>query len=73
MTSTYRRDHEPSPLWDEYERLSSSGRASITTAVDAFEVLHPTPAASESEKRALRRAFARFLIDSGKASEEGLV
>jgi hypothetical protein len=73
MTSAYRRDHEPSPLWDEYERLAVSGRTAIAAAVVSFEALYPAPAASEAELRALRRAFARFLIDSGKASEEGLV
>lgn len=73
MTSTYRRDHEPFPTNDEFERLSVSGRATITAAVVSFEASYPTPVASEAEKRALRRAMARFLIDSGKAETAGLV
>lgn len=73
MTSTYRRDHEPFPRNDEYERLGSGARTAIASAVTAFEALYPTPEASEGETRALQRAFARYLIDSGKASAAGLL
>jgi hypothetical protein len=73
MTSAYRRDHEPFPRNDEFERLASSGRTAITAAVVSFEALYPTPEASAGETRALERAFARYLIDSGKASAAGLV
>lgn len=73
MTSAYRRDHEPFPRNDEFERIALSGRTAITAAVTSFEALYPTPAASAGETRALERAFARYLIDSGKASAAGLV
>jgi hypothetical protein len=73
VTSAYRRDHEPFPRNDEYERIALSGRLDIDAAIVSFEALYPTPAAPESETRALRRAFARYLIDSGKASAAGLV
>ncbi len=73
MTSTYRRDHEPFPRNDEYERLASSGRAAIASAVTTFEALYPLPVASAGETAALKRAFARYLIDSGKASTAGLL
>lgn len=73
MTSSYRRDHEPFPRNDEFERLGASGRVAITSAIVAFEALYPTPAATSGETRALERAFARYLIDSGKASQAGLV
>lgn len=73
MTSAYRRDHEPFLTNDEFERLAVGGRNDITAAVTTFEALYPTPVANANEKRALRRAFARFLIDSGKASTAGLV
>lgn len=73
MTSAYRRDHEPFPRNDEFERIAASGRTAITAAVVAFAALYPTPPAAEGETRALKRAFARYLIDSGKASQAGLV
>ena len=71
MTSAYRRDHEPFPRFDEYERLGAGARADIVDAVSAFEAQYAEPTASEAERRALRRAMARFLIDSGKASAAG--
>lgn len=72
MSSNYRRDHEPFPTNDEYERLAVDGREDIAAIVVTFEALYPTPAASAGETRALHRAFARYLIDSGKASAAGL-
>jgi hypothetical protein len=73
MTSAYRRDHEPFPRNDEFERIATAGRTNITAAIDAFEALYPLPVAPQSETRALERAFARYLIDTGKASTAGLV
>jgi hypothetical protein len=37
MTSTYRRDHEPFPRNDEYERVSEAGRTIINNAAAFFE------------------------------------
>lgn len=76
MTSTYRRDHEPMPTWDEYERLSVDGRTVINNAAAFFEGqadTDSTPVPSEGERRALKRAMARFVIDSGIASSRGWV
>jgi hypothetical protein len=73
MTSAYRRDHEPFPRNDEFERLGVGARTDIVAAVVAFEALYPSPSASSGETRALERAFARYLIDSGKASAAGEV
>lgn len=75
MTSTYRRDHEPFPRNDEFERVSSAGRAVIETAADGFETDAMTGTSgvtvSAGERVALRRAMARFVIDSGIASARG--
>lgn len=73
MTSAYRRDHIKSVKNDEFERLSAPVRAVIVAQCSAFEALYPTPVASTGEMLALRRAMARFLIDSGKASLVGAV
>jgi hypothetical protein len=73
VTSAYRRDHILNATNDEFERLSVSGRINVTAAVAALAALYPTPVASSGERRALERAMARYLIDSGKASAAGLV
>ncbi len=73
MTSDYRRDHILSASHDEFERLTGPARTDIVAAIDAFAVLYPAPAASAGEKMALQRAFARYLIDSGKASSAGVL
>ena len=76
MTSTYRRDHEPFPRNDEFDRLAEGGRTIITNAAAFFEGqvdTDDTPAPSEGERRALKRAMARFVIDSGIASARGWV
>lgn len=76
MTSTYRRDHEPFPTWDEYERLAQAGRTIIDNAAAFYEGqidTDDTPAPSEGARRALKRAMARFAIDSGIASSRGWV
>ena len=76
MTSSYRRDHEPFPTNDEYERIAETGRAIITNAAAFFEGqvdTDDTPLPSEGERRALKRAMARFVIDSGIASARGWV
>ncbi len=72
MTSAYRRDHITSLKNDEFERLALSARTAIIAQATAFEALYPLPVASNGEKLALRRAMARFLIDSGKASLSGV-
>ena len=86
MTSDYRRDHEPFPRNDEFERLATEGRSEITNAAAFFEgivltdeieydpVTNPTGVTiSEGEQLALKRAMARFVIDSGIASARGWV
>lgn len=73
MTSAYRRDHITSPSNDEFERLNDAARALIGASITAFATLYPTPVASNGERRALERAFARYLIDSGKASTAGVL
>ncbi len=73
MTSDYRRDHILDASNDEFERLTSAARMDIVAAVAAFAALYPTPAASAGETMALERAFARYLIDSGKASTAGVL
>lgn len=74
MTSAYRRDHIKSVRNDEFERLTEPGRMSIIAASDAFAasvVTEGTPLPSSGERLALRRAMARFLIDSGIAGARG--
>ncbi len=73
MTSAYRRDHIADPSNDEFERLDVTARADIVTMISTFAMLYPTPVASNGERRALERAFARYLIDSGKASTAGVL
>ncbi len=73
MTSAYRREHITDASNDEFERLTTSARNNITAAITAFAALYPLPVASNGERRALERAFARYLIDSGKASTAGVL
>lgn len=73
MTSDYRRDHILDVKNDEFERLKAPARANITAAVASLAALYPTPTASGGEARALERAMARYLIDSGKASAAGML
>lgn len=73
MTSTYRRDHILDLKNDEYERLGATARGRINNVVAILEGFYELPAASEGETKALRRACARYLIDSGKASLAGEV
>lgn len=73
MTSAYRRDHITDPSNDEFDALTTAARLNIVAAIDSFEALYALPVASAGENRALERAFARFLIDSGKASNLGLL
>lgn len=55
---------------DPYERVTSPAQTIINTSLTAFETLLGE-AANENERMALRRAFARYIIDSGIASERG--
>lgn len=73
MTSDYRRDHLTDVANDELDALTSPAVANIVAAVTAFAALYPTPVASAGETTALKRAFARYLIDSGKASTAGVL
>jgi len=73
MTSDYRRDHDLTVKNDEFDRLAGSARANIIVAVENFSAHYPLPVASAGETLALKRAFARYLIDSGKASVAGVV
>lgn len=74
MTSAYRREHIRTVRNDEVTRLDPEAQMLITDAATAFQALVvtvDTPIPSEGEKLALRRAMARFLIDSGIASARG--
>ena len=76
MTSSYRRDHILDVKNDEYERLSDAGRTIINNAAAFFEGqadTADTPTPSAGERLALKRAMARFVIDSGIASARGWV
>lgn len=73
MTSCYLRDHLPDVPRDEYERLGSEARGRINNVVAILDGFFPVPPASGGELTALRRACARFLIDSGKATEAGQI
>ena len=73
MTSTYRRDHITDPSNDEFNALATSARNNIVASITAFAALYALPVASSGETRALERAFARYLIDSGKASLAGVL
>ncbi len=73
MTSAYRRDHILDASNDEFEALTSAPRLNIAAAVTTFAALYPLPVASAGETKALHRAFARYLIDSGKASTAGVL
>lgn len=70
-----RREKRPMPN-DPFERINATGQAFIRAGANYFEAIadepgDPTP--SEGERLALRRAMARFLIDSGIASARGFV
>lgn len=62
-------------LNDPFERVAGAARTIITAQATAFHAaaahLDVTP--GEGEKLALRRAMARFLIDTGLASANGWV
>lgn len=76
MTSTYRRDHIRSVKNDEFERISEAGRTIINNSAAFFEGqvnTDDTPVPSSGERTALKRAMARFVIDSGIASARGWV
>jgi hypothetical protein len=73
MTSAYRRDHITDVSNDEFDALNLAARLDIVGRIDALDMLYPDPVASNGEKRALQRAFARYLIDSGKASQAGVL
>lgn len=70
MTSAYRREHITSVRNDEFEALSLAARSLIIAAANSFEasVDATDESPSEGERTALRRAMARFVIDSGIAS-----
>jgi hypothetical protein len=75
MTSDYRRDRQGTVTGnDEWLLLDTATRLNITTTIEAFVVGYPLgDAPSSGELRALQRAFARYLIDSGKASANGVL
>lgn len=76
MTSAYRRDTSGNVKNDEFLRLNDDGRALIRNSAAFFEGQADTPDTdppSEGQRLALRRAMARFLIDSGIASARGFV
>jgi len=74
MTSAYRRDHLKSVRNDELTALAGEARDIIEAAATAFETVVDTVSTltpSSGERLALRRAMARFVIDSGIASARG--
>lgn len=76
MSSTYRRDHILDVKNDEFERLSEEGQTIIINSSAFFEGqvdTVDTPVPSSGERIALKRAMARFVIDSGIASARGWV
>lgn len=76
MSSDYRRDHITDVKNDEYERISVEGRTIINNSAAFFEGqadTADTPIPSAGERIALKRAMARFVIDSGIASARGWV
>lgn len=73
MTSAYRRDHILDASNDELDALATAARNNIAASTTAFAALYPLPVASAGELKALQRAFARYLIDSGKASTAGVL
>lgn len=76
MTSRYRRDHIKSVRNDEFEELALAGQTAIINASSFFEGIvdtDDTPTVSSAERTALRRAMARFVIDSGIASARGWI
>jgi hypothetical protein len=75
MAESYRREKSAMPN-DPVLRLSQAGQALVRNGAAFFEGMadepgDPTP--SEGDRLALRRAMARFLIDSGIASARGYV
>lgn len=76
MTSAYRRDHIRGVRNDEFDALAEPARLIIAGEVEALHAMVlavGTPLPSEGERLALRRAMARFLIDSGIASARGWI
>lgn len=88
MTSCYIRDHKANGRYaDEFaDMLSAEGRSEIINGANFFEGIVYTPEIeydavtnptgvriSEGERLALKRAMARFVIDSGIASARGWV
>lgn len=76
MTAAYRREHIKNVANDEFEALSQEGRDIIVQYSLEYEaaVSTPvTPAIGSGERTALRRAMARFVIDSGIASARGWI
>jgi hypothetical protein len=74
MTSSYRRDHLTNVANDEFEALDTATRLDITTTIATFVASYPLgDDPSSGEMLALQRAFARYLIDSGKASANGVL
>lgn len=76
MTSAYRRDHIKSVKNDEFDALAAEAQAIIIAASTAYEATvdtDTTPLVSNGERTALRRAMARFVIDSGIASVRGWI
>ncbi len=74
MTSAYRRDHLTNVANDELDALDSATRVDIAVAIAEFVADYPAgDAPSAGETLALSRAFARYLIDSGKASANGVL
>lgn len=72
MTSAYRKEHEAGygGFADPVLMVTTEARTVINNAASFFEGqadTDDTPVPSEGERLALKRAMARFLIDSGIA------
>ena len=76
MTSAYRREHIKSVRNDEFEALDPVAQAIINNAAAFYEGAidtDETPTPSSGQRTALKRAMARFVIDSGIANFRGWI
>lgn len=76
MTSAYRREHIKSAAFDEFDALSPAAQIIIVDTANAYEAAVSAGTAqtpSAGERLALKRAMARFVIDSGIASSRGWI
>ena len=76
VTSAYRREHIKSVKNDEFEALDPVAQGIINNSAAFYEGAvdtDDTPTPSSGERTALKRAMARFIIDSGIADARGWI